>query len=157
MATASSSQLRRTSNILPSSCGSRASVRTTHMSSFGEEQRRKLARKDYPSLEARRQRSAGTEEVVIDLPEFDLRRAAAAQDPLAVVEGFRVNIFLRLASHHWRSGTPVRKASSAFAARRTHPQCCSAAMLKVGDGTSEAMPSRTTPKKHRAAHGRVLR
>ena len=33
-----------------------------------------------------------------ELPEYDLRRAATARDPLAVVEGYRVEIYLRLAA-----------------------------------------------------------
>ena len=34
----------------------------------------------------------------IDLPEYDLRKLATARDPLAVIEGFRVEIYLRLAA-----------------------------------------------------------
>ncbi len=34
----------------------------------------------------------------IDFPEYDLRRAATARDPLAVIEGYKIEILLRLAS-----------------------------------------------------------
>ena len=36
--------------------------------------------------------------VSIDLPEYDLRRAATASDPLAVVEGYKIEVVLRLAT-----------------------------------------------------------
>ena len=73
-----------------------------------------LASKDYPSVEGKhkdttrgsnkrgsspkRRGQHSREEVVIELPEYDLRRAATARDPLAVVEGYKVNILLRLAT-----------------------------------------------------------
>ena len=71
---------------------------------------------DYPSLEAKKRKCAhGTtndaanggpsprhnvndDEICINLPEYDLRKIAAARDPLAVVEAYRVEIMLRLAS-----------------------------------------------------------
>ena len=34
----------------------------------------------------------------VDLPEYDLRRQAAARDPLAVIEGYKIEIYLRLAN-----------------------------------------------------------
>ena len=37
------------------------------------------------------------EDILIDLPEYDIRRLAAARDPLAVVEAHRLNVCLRLA------------------------------------------------------------
>ena len=40
----------------------------------------------------------GDADVSIELPEYDLRRLASARDPLAVVEGFRIHVFLRLAA-----------------------------------------------------------
>ena len=51
-----------------------------------------IASQSYPSLEASSQR----DEAEVELPEYDLRRASTAQDPHAVVEGFKVNILLRL-------------------------------------------------------------
>ena len=36
------------------------------------------------------------QEAAVDFPEYDLRRAACARDPLVVVEAFRVHILLRL-------------------------------------------------------------
>ena len=53
----------------------------------GDEWRRRVAGPDYPPLE---------EGVTIDLPEYDLRRAAAAQDPYAVVEAYKIDIYVRL-------------------------------------------------------------
>ena len=38
------------------------------------------------------------ESVHLELPEYDLRRAATASDPLAVVEGYKIEILLRLAT-----------------------------------------------------------
>jgi hypothetical protein len=38
------------------------------------------------------------QEAAVDFPEYDLRRAACARDPLAVVEAFRVHILLRLSA-----------------------------------------------------------
>ena len=70
---------------------------------FGTPALQKLAAKDYPNLEAKRQKTAGTsaetkpEEVCIELPEYDFRRVACARDPLAVFEAFRIQILLRLA------------------------------------------------------------
>ena len=55
-----------------------------------------LASKDNPKLEA----PSPTDEegdVLLELPEYDLRRAATMRDPHSVVEGFLVNIKLRLA------------------------------------------------------------
>ena len=70
----------------------------------------RLASKEFPSLEAKRQMQSGSgmpterkgrrelDEERIDFPEYDLRRAATARDPLAVVEGYKVEITLRLAA-----------------------------------------------------------
>ena len=65
----------------------------------GDYTTRRLASKDYPRLEAKRQRTsdAADEEILMEFPEYDLRAAATARDPLAVVEGLRVQILLRLA------------------------------------------------------------
>ena len=70
---------------------------------------------DFPALAAKRRRlnqAAGVladpdrdptsprapeEEIVIELPEYDLRRAMTAEDPLSVVEAHRLNICFRLA------------------------------------------------------------
>ena len=43
-------------------------------------------------------RTKTTRRLSLQLPGYDLRRVAIARDPLAVVEGFRVEIFLKLAS-----------------------------------------------------------
>ena len=75
---------------------------------YGESSRRQLASRDYPSLEAMSEKDRAMprvkneaekdrampsgnnepEEVFIELPEYDLRRAATAQDPLSVIEGY---------------------------------------------------------------------
>ena len=39
----------------------------------------------------------GSEEVHIDLPEYDIRCLATARDPLAVIEAHRLNVCFRLA------------------------------------------------------------
>ena len=39
-----------------------------------------------------------SESAIIELPECDMRRAATCRDPLAVVEGYRLEIYLRLVS-----------------------------------------------------------
>ena len=62
---------------------------------------KQLAGKDYPLLEQPREQQQKEEEVIIDLPEYDLRRAATARDPHAVVEGYKTEILLRLA---WLNG-----------------------------------------------------
>lgn len=49
----------------------------------GSEMQRRMAQADYPPLEARRTPMLPKDEVVIDLPEYDLRRVASARDPLA--------------------------------------------------------------------------
>ena len=56
---------------------------------YRDDATRDLAGKEYPCLE---------ETSDIPLPDYDLRRAAACRDPLAVVEGYKVEIYLRLAS-----------------------------------------------------------
>ena len=72
----------------------------------------RLGRQDCPGLErpCKRRRkeslrsaccgetSEEDDAVNIDLPEYDLRRAATARDPHATVEGYRVEIYLRLAA-----------------------------------------------------------
>ena len=57
---------------------------------YRDEATARLASRDYPPLE----QSATS----FALPEYDLRRAATARDPLAVMEGYRVEIYLRLAA-----------------------------------------------------------
>eukprot|EP00973_Karenia_brevis_P086127 11944882-Karenia_brevis.AAC.1 len=37
-------------------------------------------------------------DVVIELPEYDLRRAYTAQEPHAVIEAYKIGIYLRLAT-----------------------------------------------------------
>ena len=53
-----------------------------------------LARESFPGLEAKRTRKDGAAEDIaeIEFPEYDLRRAAAARDPHAVVEAYKVEI-----------------------------------------------------------------
>ena len=72
----------------------------------------RLARQDWPGLErpAKKRRGESKQSacsgqsgedddtVTIELPEYDLRRAATARDPHATVEGYRVEIYLRLAA-----------------------------------------------------------
>ena len=50
----------------------------------------RLVGADFPKLES--------DNTVIDLPEYDLRRAATCRDPLAVIEAYRLEIYLRLSS-----------------------------------------------------------
>ena len=74
-----------------------------------------MARLDFPYLESKQQKTLSPERrsstlsperrssedhntVQIDVPEYDLRRAATASDPLAVVEGYKIEILLRLAT-----------------------------------------------------------
>ncbi len=52
---------------------------------------------DFPRLSSTRDSANAEEDVVIDLPEYDLRRLAAARDPLAVIEAHRLNVCFRLA------------------------------------------------------------
>ena len=67
---------------------------------------------DYPDMASKRRRKAGSSgaashciddhtasdhEIVVELPEYDIRREVAAGDPLAVVETHRLNVCLRLA------------------------------------------------------------
>ena len=63
---------------------------------------KKLARSTYPHLEtdAKKlpERHGDDDTVSIELPEYDLRRAATASDPLAVVEGYKIEVVLRLAT-----------------------------------------------------------
>lgn len=72
----------------------------------------RLARQDWPGLERPAKKRRGESQqsacsgqsgedddtVTIELPEYDLRRAATARDPHATVEGYRVEIYLRLAA-----------------------------------------------------------
>ena len=55
---------------------------------------KELCAMDYPAVASSR---CTDDEIVIDLPEYDVRRLATARDPLAVVEAHRLNICLRLA------------------------------------------------------------
>ena len=65
-----------------------------------------LAKSNFPLLESKRHKteppkrcsSTADETVVMEFPEYDLRRAATASDPLAVIEGYKVEILLRLAT-----------------------------------------------------------
>ena len=52
----------------------------------------RLAGADFPTLDATSQ------DLELEFPEYDLRCAATARDPLAVIEGFRVHLLLRLAT-----------------------------------------------------------
>jgi len=77
----------------------------------GPESRRQIAKANFPSMESKKRKvskdksqdspaTAENEEtyIEIDLPEYDLRSLATAQDPHAVVEGYRINIYLRLST-----------------------------------------------------------
>ena len=70
----------------------------------GDSTPKKLSRRDYPLLAGKRRKTDhetnddDPDTVSADLPVYDLRRVATARDPLAVVEGFRVEIFLKLAA-----------------------------------------------------------
>ena len=72
---------------------------------------RRLAMQDFPSMEAKRRKRHDKQDsrassswsgkqdemsVEIELPEYDLRALATARDPDAIVEGYRVHIYLRL-------------------------------------------------------------
>ena len=74
---------------------------------------RRLASRNFPLLESKRQKvepessspkrwqtKQDDAAVVMEFPEYDLRRAATASDPLAVVEGYKVQILLRLSLIH---------------------------------------------------------
>jgi hypothetical protein len=55
-----------------------------------------LAKQCYPELEAK---PDGVEDdVFVELPQYDIRAATTARDPLAVIEGYRLEVLLRLAS-----------------------------------------------------------
>ena len=58
-------------------------------------QRARSAEKKFPRLEAS---NAANDEVCMDLPEYDLRKAMCASDPLSVIEGYKIEIYLRLAT-----------------------------------------------------------
>ncbi|HIE68948.1 MAG TPA: hypothetical protein EYP98_01630, partial [Planctomycetes bacterium] len=71
-----------------------------------------LAKQSYPEVEAKRRRTVlsrpgdtdtkapdgAEEDVFVELPQYDVRAAATARDPLAVIEGYRLEVFLRLAA-----------------------------------------------------------
>ena len=60
----------------------------------GSTMTQKLAASNFPDLEVK----SNNDTVEAELPEYDLRRAATAKDPLAVIEGYKVEIYLRLAT-----------------------------------------------------------
>ena len=43
-------------------------------------------------------KNVGNGEVFMELPEYDLRRAMCAADPLSVIEAYKIEIYLRLAT-----------------------------------------------------------
>ena len=70
---------------------------------YGDEQRRRCCTAEYPHIEARpgggstsKDAMHFVEDVTIELPEYDLRRAYTAQDPLAVIEAYKIEILFRL-------------------------------------------------------------
>ena len=70
---------------------------------YGDEQRRRCCTAEYPHIEARPGGGSTSEDamhfvedVTIELPEYDLRRAYTAQDPLAVIEAYKIEILVRL-------------------------------------------------------------
>ena len=71
----------------------------------GGELRQRCCVAEYPPLEPRHNAGGGRapaddlrdeEEVKIELPDYDMRRALTAQDPHAVIEGYKIEILLRL-------------------------------------------------------------
>jgi hypothetical protein len=58
---------------------------------------RQCASKDYPSLCAPRGRSENDEDVVVDIPMYDMRRALLAKDCVSIVTAFQVYIRIVLA------------------------------------------------------------
>ena len=52
---------------------------------WAEAPSKRLAAMDHPALEDQAMETAG-----VEFPEYDLRRAATARDPYAVIEGYRV-------------------------------------------------------------------
>ena len=60
----------------------------------GSTMTQKLAGSNFPDLEAK----STSDTFEAELPEYDLRRAATAKDPLAVIEGYKVEVYLRLAT-----------------------------------------------------------
>ena len=75
---------------------------------YGDRTRAQVATREYPPLEALDAGESATDstnvdtsrepDVTIDLPEYDLRRACTAQDPHAVIEAYKVEVYLRLAT-----------------------------------------------------------
>ena len=72
---------------------------------FGDAHRQRCCTAEHPRMEAQRRPGSGStpgrtghcvEDITIDLPEYDLRRAYTAQDPLAVIEAYKVEILFRL-------------------------------------------------------------
>ena len=53
----------------------------------GEDWKRRMAGSEYPLLEP---------DIEVEFPEYDLRRAATAQDPYAVIEAYKVEMKFRL-------------------------------------------------------------
>ena len=59
----------------------------------GDNERRRCCAADYPPLEMQ---SKNDDDAYVDLPAYDLRRAYTARDPHAVIEGYKLEILLRL-------------------------------------------------------------
>ena len=59
----------------------------------GDATTKSLASTEYPKLES----GSRDDTIEVELPEYDLRRAACARDPLAVIEGYKIEIYYRLA------------------------------------------------------------
>ena len=64
---------------------------------------RQCASKDYPSLCAPRGRSENDEDVVVDIPMYDMRRALLAKDCQCIVDGFQIFVRIVLARLFGRS------------------------------------------------------
>ena len=59
----------------------------------GDATTKSLASAEYPKLET----GSKDDTSEVELPEYDLRRAACARDPLAVIEGYKIEVTYRLA------------------------------------------------------------
>lgn len=107
----------------------------------GSEAMRNLARSDYPSLEAKRQKTTTTssrtqrEAVDIELPEYDLRRALCARDPLVPRKGLRHGVET---THGCRcgQGIPRNRSAQRLGRQRRHHSGCDTGSASGGGGST---------------------